>query len=71
MKVPVCVAVTWKWFGWPGMTSRLNRNSGTQKAWTTSAEVRLNLTVSPVGISSTGSGPFPYMLPTLVTWYCG
>ena len=41
MNVPVLVAVIEKWFGWPGMTSRLNRNSGTQNAWITSGEVRL------------------------------
>ena len=71
MNVPVFVAVIAKWFGWPGMTSRLNRNSGTQNAWITSGEVRLNWTVSPVGISSTGSGPSPHMFPSLVTgWYC-
>ena len=42
MNVPVWLAVIEKWFGWPGMTSRLNRNSGTQNAWITSVEVRLN-----------------------------
>ena len=61
MNVPVFVAVIEKWFGWPGMTSRLNRNSGTQNAWITSGEVRLKLTVSPTGISSSGSGPWPHM----------
>ena len=69
--VPVWVKVTSKWFGWSGMTSRLNKNSGIQNACTTSWEVRLNSTVSPVGISSTGSGPSPHMSPVLVTWYCG
>jgi len=42
VKVPVCVPVIAKWFGWQGMTWRLNRNSGTQNAWTTSPEARLN-----------------------------
>ena len=70
VKVPVCVAVISKWLGWPGMTSRLNRNSGTQNEWITSGEVRLNRTVSLVGSSSTGSGP-GYITPFSVTLYCG
>src|SRR5215472_11724089 len=54
MKVPVLVAVTAKWLAKPGITSRLNSNGTIQNAWTTSIEVRLNFTVSPVGISSRG-----------------
>ena len=34
--VSVAVGVTWKWFGWPGMTSRLKRNGRTQNEWMTS-----------------------------------
>src|ERR1700722_1799496 len=71
MNVPVWVAVIAKWFGWPGMTSRLNRNSGTQNEWITSVEVRLNSIDSPLGISSTGSGPWPHMYPSVVTPYFG
>ena len=68
--MPVFVSVTSKWFGCPGMTSRLNRKAGTQNEWITSGEVRLNRTVSPVGSSSIGSGP-GYMTPLSVTLYCG
>ena len=51
------VAVTWKWFGWPGTTSRLKLNGTIQKEWITSAETRLNRTVSCSGISSSGIWP--------------
>src|SRR6516162_3343196 len=59
MNVPVLVGVTSKWFGWPGMTSRLNSNGTIQNEWMTSVEVRLNRTVSLVGITSSGSPWLP------------
>ena len=70
MYVPVCVSVTSKWFGWPGMTSRLNRNSGTQNEWITSGEVRLNRTVSPGRQLEHRQRP-RYITPLSVTLYCG
>ena len=53
------ISSTWKTltelfaFG-SGITSRLNRNSGTQKAWTTSAESSRNSMRLPAGSTSTG-----------------
>ena len=54
MKLPVRIGVTWKWLGCPGITSRLNSNGTIQNEWMTSVEVRLNRTVSLVGITSNG-----------------
>jgi len=65
------------------MTSRLNSNGAIQNEWMTSVEVRLNRTVSLVGITSSGSPRVPrpgcqgspLMVTSLVTdpgtWYCG
>ena len=53
------ISLTWKTlsellaFG-SGITSRLNRNSGTQKPWITSAEAIWNSMRLPVGTTSTG-----------------
>ena len=75
------IGVTAKWLAYPGMTSRLNSNGTTQKAWMTSTEVRLNCTVSLVGISSSGrwlvGSPGRHIAPFSVTAcpeliaYCG
>ena len=51
--------MTSKWFGCPGMTSRLNSNGMIENAWMTSVETRLNLTVSFSGMTSTGSWLLP------------
>jgi hypothetical protein len=53
------ISLTWKTlselFGTgSGITSRLNRNSGTQNAWTTSAEAIWNSMRLPVGSTRIG-----------------
>ena len=80
-KLPVVVAVNSNWLSRTvevvpyGMTSRLNRNSGTQNEWMTSSECSTTRTLRLTGMTRTGisfceptvdrySGP-PVRLPPL------
>ena len=57
MYSPSFVMVTSKVLTRPGMTSRLNRNAGTQNEWMTSGEVSLKRMVVSVGRTSCGGCP--------------
>ena len=50
--LPTLVGVKFNIVGWPGMTSCLRRNSGTQKAWITSFDYIFMLTGCPTGTCS-------------------